>query len=119
TPKDDTSPEISFKAFAVALGLHAKLEGKSGREYLGGFVGRPLDKLGPPTGTGIVYYFGPDGERQSATITADMSALITDGVYVRLHGMWNGTKVSSESIGGIAEKYFGHALETMGLRLQR
>ena len=45
----DYRPDLSFRAFAIAIGLHGKLEGQPVREYLARFVTNVPKKLGPPT----------------------------------------------------------------------
>jgi hypothetical protein len=114
--KDDR-PEISFRTFAVAVGLHAKLEGKSVRDYLGQFVIGVPKGLGPLTGAGAIFYFGAEGERLFATVTADVSAAVADGLFVRVHSAWDAGLVAPEALAGTADAFVRHTLESLGLQL--
>ncbi len=109
--------DLSFRAFALAVGMHAKLEGLPARDYLRRFVTTVPQSLGPSTGNGVVFYFGPEGDRLLSSITADISAVTQDAVSLRIHGMWDATKVSADSISTIGDKYVRHALERLDLSL--
>ncbi len=110
-------PNLSFRAFALAVGMHAKIEGLSARDYLSRFVATAPKNLGPSTGNGVVFYFGPEGDRLLSSITADISAVVQDAIALRIHGMWDATKVSADFISGIGDKYVRQALESMELSL--
>ena len=63
-------------------------------------------KLGPSTGAGAVFYFGAVGERQFATVTADVSAAVPDGFFVRIHSAWDAGRVAPDALAGIADASF-------------
>ncbi|GEM_PF-1983050 len=113
----DYRPEQSFRAFAMVLGLHAKLEGRPVREYLAQFVTKVPQNLGPSTGGGVLFYFGPEGDRLLASITADVSAMVQDAVYLRIYGLWDAKKVAPASLSGVADALIRQALEGLDLSL--
>ena len=113
----DYRPEQSFRAFAMALGLHAKLEGQPVREYLAQFVTKVPQNLGPSTGAGASFYFGPEGDRLLASITADVSAVVQDAIYLRIHGLWDAKRVAPASLSGVADAFVQQALEGLDLSL--
>jgi hypothetical protein len=113
----DLRADLSFRAFAVAVGVHAKLEGQSARDYLTQFVAKVPQGLGASTGNGIVFYFGPEGERLLSSVTVDASALVPDGVFARIHGVWDASKIAPESLTGTAEAFVRQGLESLGLQV--
>ena len=113
----DYRPEQSFRAFAMALGLHAKLEGQPVREYLARFVTKVPQNLGPSTGGGAIFYFGPEGDRLLASIIADVSAVVQDAIYLRIYGLWDAKKVAPASLSGVADVLVRQALEGLDLSM--
>ena len=113
----DYRPNLSFRAFAIVVGLHAKLEGQPVRDYLARFVANVPQHLGPSTGSGAVFYFGPEGDRLLSSITADVSAVVQDAAYLRIHGVWDAKKVAPDSLSAIADGFVHQALESLGLQL--
>ncbi len=113
----DCAPDLSFRAYAVAVGLHAKLEGHPARDYLARFVGHVPQGLGPSTGSGAVFYFGPEAERLLSSITADVSAVVQDGIFVRIHGVWDAKKVMPDLLPGVVDAFLRQALESLELQL--
>ena len=113
----DYRPEQSFRTFGMVLGLHAKLEGQPAREYLARFIAKVPENLGPSTGGGVIFYFGPEGDRLVASIIADVSAAVQDAVYLRIHGLWDAKKVAPASLPGVADVLVRQALEGLDLSL--
>lgn len=113
----DYRPEQSFRAFAMALALHAKLEGQPVREYLAQFVTKVPQNLGPSTGGGAIFYFGPEGDRLLSSIIADVSAVVQDAIFLRIHGLWDAKKVAPASLSGAADALIQQALEGLDLSL--
>jgi hypothetical protein len=113
----DYRADLAFKAFTVGVGVHAKLEGQPGRDYLARFAANIPQKLGPSTGNGAVFYFGPEGDRMLSSVTADVSAVVQDAVWLRIHGVWDARKVTPDSLPGIAAGFVRQALESLGLQL--
>ena len=113
----DCRPELSFRAFALAVGMHVKLSEQPVREYLAQFVSNTPAGLGASTGSGTVFYFGPEGDRLLSSITVDMSAVIPDATYLRLHAVWDAKKVAVDSLPAAADGFVRCAVEALGLQL--
>jgi len=113
----DSKPDLSFRAYAIALALHAKLEGQSATDYLARFVTNVPKNLGASTGRGAVFYFGPEGDRLLSTVTADVSAVVPDGLFVRVHAVWDAGRVAPDALARIAEPFLLQALESLDLQL--
>lgn len=109
--------DLSFRAFAIAINLHAKLEGQSVRDYLARFVTSVPKNLGPPTGSGAVFYFGAEGDRLLSTVTADVSLVVPEGLFIRIHGVWDAGRVTPDAIAGKADIFVRQALDGLGLQL--
>lgn len=113
----DYRPDLACRAFVISVGLHAKLEGQLARDYLARFVTNVPQTLGPSTGSGTVFYFGPQGDRLLSTVTADVSVVVPEGLYVRVHGVWDAGRVGADALAGIAEAFIRQALDSIGLQL--
>jgi hypothetical protein len=113
----DSRAQVSFRGFAVALGLHAKLENLIARDFLARLTARIPEGLGPSTGNGAVFYFGPAGERVLSSVTTDLSALAPEAVYLRLHGVWDPRKVDLNSFPDVVDAFVQQALESLDLQL--
>lgn len=111
-------PSLSFKTHVLSVGLHGKLEGISVREFLSRFVTSGPKNLGPSIGNGAVFYFGPDAERLMSAVTTDLSSLIDGGLYVRLHVIWDASKVPIEGLPGVGDKYLRDALTQLDLAIE-
>jgi hypothetical protein len=109
-------PDLSFRAHALAVGLHGLLEGETVRQYISRFVSN-APNIGSPTGNGVVFYFGPEGDRLLSAITLDMSAMVPDALYVRTHVIWDAKKVEIKNLASIAEGFVRHVLNQVGLEL--
>lgn len=108
---------LSFRAFTLSVGLHAKLDGQQAREYLARFVTNTPKNLGPPTSNGVAFYFGAEGDRLFATVTADVSQAIQDGVFIRIHGSWDAARVPPDMIMEVGQSFVLRALESLDLQL--
>jgi hypothetical protein len=113
----ECTPDLSFRAFAVAVGIHARLEGQQPRDYLARFVTNTPTNLGPATGSGVIFYFGPEGDRVLAALTADLSTLVPDALFVRVHSVWDAARVGPEALTGLAESFVRQAIDRLGLEL--
>ena len=111
-------PDLSFRSHALAVGLHGLLEGETVRHYISRFVPN-APKIGSPTGNGVVFYFGPEGDRLLSAITLDMSAMVPDALYVRTHVILDAKKVEIKNLASIAEEFIRHVLNQIGLELSQ
>lgn len=110
-------PGVSFKTHTLSLGLHGTLDGISSQDFISRFVSKGPESLGPPMGGGVVFYYGPEAERLTSSVTLDLSALISGGLYVRTQVVWDAQKVAVRSIPGMAEKQVREVVTNLGLKL--
>lgn len=110
-------PALSFRAYALVIGLHGTLEGNSTERFLSRFAAHIPTGLGPSVGSGTVMYFGPESERQMCALTVDRSAVVQDALFVRMHVVWDGKKVESQNLPKIADTFVRQALSDIGLQL--
>src|SRR5437870_5486398 len=68
-----SSENLSYRAYALAVGLHGSLDGTTAHDFLAKFTKNVPDGLGPPISSGTVMYFGPFGERLTSCLMLDMS----------------------------------------------
>lgn len=115
----DHRPNLTYRAFGLAVGLHGRPEGMASKDYLSRFVSSVPKNLGPLTTNGVVFYFGPDAERLLSALTVDASALVSNGVYLRLQGTWDGKRVAPEALPDLADQFLRQSVECLGLRLSQ
>jgi hypothetical protein len=114
----DVKSELAFRAFAVASSIHVMLDGQSTRAYLAQFAARIPEGPGPLTGSGSVFYFGPSEDRLLSAITVDTSALVPDGLFVRVNGVWDASRVAPDFLRtGTVDAFVRRAHESLGLQL--
>ena len=112
-------PKSRFRAYALSVGLHGVLEGNSLQRYLARFTKGIPEQLGTSIGSGTVIYFGPEGDRLLSTVTLDMSAQISGALYVRVHVIWDATKIDTGAIPKVSEDFVRQTLGHVGLELVR
>jgi hypothetical protein len=112
----ELKPDL-FRAYAVAAGIHAKLEGQPSRDYLAQFMTNAPKGLGSLAGNGAIFYFGPEGDRLLSTVTVDPSVVVPEAVFVKIHGLWAANAVSPEALANNAEVFIRQALDSIGLQI--
>lgn len=110
-------PGAAFRAHTMGVGMHGSLEGEPLKEYLSRFVKNIPNGLGSQIGNGAVFYFGAEEDRIISTVTVDMSAVVTDGLFVRIYVIWDGEKVDVASLPTRASAFVRNALDRVGLEV--
>lgn len=111
------APHIRFRAHAMGVSLHGRIDGTPAREYLSQFAAGIPDGLGPSTGNGAVFYFGQDADQLLSSVSMDVSASVPNGLWVRPHVVWDATKVNVERLPEHAELFVRKVLAQLGLEL--
>lgn len=78
-----------FAAFSLTLRLHGLLSGGSASDFIAAFSQRTPVGLGPPAGASVSFYFGPDGEQLSASLTLDVSPVVENGLFLQAYSVWD------------------------------
>ncbi len=110
-------PDVSFRAHALLFAAHGSLEGVSAKDYVCRFSANVPTGLGPSIGSGTVMYFGPEGERLLSSVTVDLSAIVSGGLYFRTHVVWDAKKVEIGALPKLVEAFLKQALGEIGLEL--
>ncbi|MGH7182315.1 MAG: hypothetical protein ACREJN_10100 [Nitrospiraceae bacterium] len=114
----DASPEMSFKTFAISHVLHGKIEGQTTMEFLDRMIAKIPEGLGPPTGSGAVFYYGQESDRLMSILVVDMSAIVRDALFIRINEVWDGSRTPVESVPKLAQDFSAQALRAIGLQLK-
>jgi len=108
--------DLSFRAYALVIGLHGSVDGISTEKFLSRFATNIPTGLGPSVGSGTVMYFGPANERQMCALTVDRSAVVQDALFVRTHVVWDAKRVESQNLPKIADAFVRQAITEIGLQ---
>jgi len=112
-----TESDISFRAFAMTVAVHAKLKGTSPAQYLSRFVANAPKALGPLAGNGTVFYFGPEADRLRSDVTVDTSAVVPDAVFFRVRMLLDPKKVTLESVVQVAKQYVQTSFQNLDVNV--
>jgi hypothetical protein len=108
------APDSSFRTYTSDIGLHGVIANVNATVFLADFTKEPPN-LGPSTGSGCVFYFGPHETRLSQSVTLDLSGMVKDGVYVRDFSVWDGSKISPDDLLAIMATHVDKSLQVLGL----
>jgi len=114
---DQTAAQTSYQAFIFAINIHGTIADTSPREFLSKFVANAPSSLGSPLGAGAVFYFGADDGRLTSSITVDLSARQAEGVFLRVHTVWDAAKLSPVELSERIPKHFNLVLDQLNLSL--
>lgn len=90
--------EISFKTYGLSISLHGLLPVRDVKEFLAGFLKTVPQNLGPPVGSGCVFYYGAEGEQVTFSLALDLSAAVANGLFVRLYMVWDAGRLAIKAI---------------------
>jgi hypothetical protein len=110
-------PAIQFRTHTMNVVLNGHLKGQPVRDYLSTFVRNVPEGLGPRSGNGGVIYFGPADDRILSTFTVDLSATVSDGLFVRQYVVWDGSKVGVAEFPRRATAFLRQAVGAFGLEI--
>jgi len=108
---------IPFASFGMALNLHGAIEGIAAQSYLARYMANPPKGLGPQVGNGMAAYFGQHDDRLFASVTADLSAVVPNAVFVKVQAQWDSRKVGPASIVDVSERFVQAGLASLDLQL--
>jgi hypothetical protein len=114
---NEPAARASYQAFIFAINVHGTIADSSPKEFLSRFVANTPSSLGPPLGAGAVFYFGADDGRLTSSITVDLSARQAEAVFLRVHTVWDATKLSPADLSERIPKHFDLVLEQLNLSL--
>lgn len=110
------SPDISYRSFVVTQEVHGSLD-LPAREFLSRFSATPPGSLGPPLGSGTVFYFGAGENRLAGSLALDFSRLVEDGLFLKLVIVYDATQVKPAEILTISRSQWSNLVDEIGLEL--
>jgi hypothetical protein len=110
-------PNLAFKSHTLAIGLHGQLDRVATNEFLSTFVQGSLKDLGPSLGSGLVFYHGAQAEQMLSAVTLDQSGVISGGLFIRIHVVWDGRALALDALPEVSEKHVRGIFTQLGLTL--
>lgn len=110
----DVVSDSSFRSHTSDIGLHGTIAETNASVFLTNFTKEPPN-LGPTTGSGCVFYFGPHEARLSQSVTLDLSGVVKEGLYVRDFSVWDGSKISPDDLLATLPPHVDNSLRALGL----
>ncbi len=110
-----TVPELQIETYTATLNLHGIPSDTESAQFITPYVHSAPEGLGTVLGSGVVYYFGPEAERRSASLVMDMSAVIPEAVFIKMSVVFDGTKLTREQIPSAIRDYLSQMLTSLHL----
>lgn len=107
--------EPGFRAYSVTQQIHGILTGVTRSEFLSRFVGSMPEGLGPPLGSGVVFYFGSEAEKLATSVTVDFSRVIDGGIFVQSVVLYDASKTALVDLQSVSRQQFRTLLDLFGL----
>ena len=89
-----TVADLAIDTYTLALSMHGSFQDVSLSQFVAQYVKPAPEGLGSMLGSGVVYYLGPEEERRSASFVIDMSAVVSDAVFIRTSVILEGAAVA-------------------------
>lgn len=91
-----TAHDIQMENYTATLSMHGMLADTDISQFLAQHVPHDPDGIGMVIGRGVVYYLGPEAERHLASLVIDVSAVLSEALFVKASAIYDGTKLSQE-----------------------
>ncbi len=108
------SHQPSLQSFEADLQIHGSLRSKTPHEFLKTWGGLVPENLGPHLGSGVVFYFGPHGNRAVSSVTLDNSARIQGGLFIRTRTVGDASTLRGHELGEVADSFFADVMREVG-----
>jgi hypothetical protein len=112
----DAQGDLRYSSYTVTVGMHGRLEGIESKSFLTSFSRNPPAGLGEMIGSGTVFYFEGRAPATLVAVTADMSAAVAGGIYIKTHGVFDGS-LKPESFRVTAEQHLEQGIKALGLQV--
>ena len=110
-------PGAAFADYQATFRMHGVPGNLSPATFLQQFTNSEPEGLGPVTGSGATFHFGPSGGRVSCAISADMSSSFADSIYLATRVVFDAGKLREEDLMAEAGRYLKASLAALGLTL--
>jgi hypothetical protein len=106
--------ELTYSGYVVTVGMHGRVEGMEAREFLDTFTRNAPMGLGKSMGSGAVFYFEGSPPATLLSVSADLSAVVAGGVFVKVHGVYD-ESMKPEGLRASAEQQLEQSIKALGL----
>ena len=113
----DSQPDAAFAAYQATFRMHGVPDASNPAAFLRQFTNSEPAEMGPVTGSGATFHFGPNGHRSSCVVSADMSSHFTDSIFLATHVVFDADQLRREDLVTEAGRHLNTALAAFGLTL--
>ena len=106
--------ELAYSSYIVTVGMHGRIEGIESKEFLDKLTRNAPVSLGKSIGSGAVFYFERSSPETLLSVSADLSAAITGGVFVKVHSVFD-QSMKPEGLRASAEQQLEQSVKALGL----
>ena len=106
--------ELAYSGYVVTVGMHGRVEGMESKEFLDKFTRNAPPGLGKSMGSGAVFYFEGTPPTTLLSVSADLSAVVPGGVFVKVHSVFD-ESMKPEGLRGLAEQQMEQSVMALGL----
>jgi predicted ABC-type ATPase len=112
----DAQKDLGYSNYVVTVGIHGRVEGIESKEFLARFTGNVPPGLGDVVGSGAVFYFEGRPPATLLSLSADLSAVVTGGVFLKVHSVFDGS-MKPELLRKSAAQHLEESLKALGLEV--
>lgn len=106
--------DLSYSSYVVTVGMHGRVEGSESKQFLARFTTGAPEGLGDLVGSGAIFYFEGRPPATLLSVTADLSAVVAGGVFVKVHSVFDGS-MQPEALRAAAERQLEQSVKALGL----
>jgi hypothetical protein len=107
---------LTLASYTIACSAHCGVKDIGVAKFTKRYVGNIPNGVGPVTGGGVVFYFGPESDRLSSSLTLDTSLLFSEALYIRGLVTFAGS-LAPEKVASSAEEYISLLFGKVGLEI--
>lgn len=112
----DAQKDLSYSNYVVTVGVHGRVAGTESKKFLARFTGDVPPGLGDVIGSGAVFYYQGRPPATMLSVSADLSAVITDGVFVKVHSVFDGS-MRPDALRKAAQQHLEQSTKALGLEI--
>ena len=107
--------DIEMELYTATWTMHGIPQGVEISQFTSQYVKNAPEELGAVSGSGVVYYFGPEAERRFSSFIIDNSAVVPGAVFLRAIVGFDGTMLPMAHSPSAARDYLSKMLASMHL----
>ena len=106
---------IEMALYTASWRMHGIPQDVEISQFTAQYVKNAPEGLGPVVSSGVVYYFGPEAERQSSAFVIDRSAVVPGAVFLSAAVIFDGAMLPMAHSPSAAQDYLSKMLASMHL----